>query len=220
LSDGSELLNERVRKLEVELSLPTGFMERLKDEDDWSFIIKAHALLEALLTHLIVTVLDREELRNPIASLNVVGSRTGKVVFAVALGALGDSEARFIQRLTGLRNRLVHDVSKVSFSLTDYVEKLEDGQCREFVKEVAYPFLQMKSDDAELLGALKTLTLKLPKFMIWSSMSIAAHVLFATKDAYAEKITDSQLLATMLTALKTSAREHKPDRPPPRTPPL
>jgi len=37
--------------LEKELELPHRFIFRLTEEDDWSFIIKTHALIEAALTN-------------------------------------------------------------------------------------------------------------------------------------------------------------------------
>ena len=37
--------------LESELNLPPQFLERLRLEDDWSFVIKTHALVEAAVSH-------------------------------------------------------------------------------------------------------------------------------------------------------------------------
>jgi hypothetical protein len=39
-------ITERLAELEATLGLPAGFILRLREEDDWSFVIKAHALLE------------------------------------------------------------------------------------------------------------------------------------------------------------------------------
>src|SRR6187551_2310931 len=40
--------------IEQQLGLPVGFLRELYDRgDDWSFVIKAHAFLEAALTHLL-----------------------------------------------------------------------------------------------------------------------------------------------------------------------
>ncbi len=44
--------------LEQNLNLPSGFLERLVEEDDWSFLIKSHAVVEAALTHLITSRAD------------------------------------------------------------------------------------------------------------------------------------------------------------------
>jgi len=40
---------------ETELGLPDGFLQRLRNsDDDWSFIIKVHALMEASVSYLLV----------------------------------------------------------------------------------------------------------------------------------------------------------------------
>lgn len=48
---------EAVEELVKELGLPEGFYAELLGEDDWSFIIKLHALMEAAVTGLIVAAL-------------------------------------------------------------------------------------------------------------------------------------------------------------------
>ena len=44
---GTELLND-VSKVNIEIDLPANFLIELKDNDDWSFIIKTHAYLETI----------------------------------------------------------------------------------------------------------------------------------------------------------------------------
>jgi len=49
-----------LEELETRLCLPMGFCEGLRREDDWSFIIKLHALLEAALTALLAAKIGQE----------------------------------------------------------------------------------------------------------------------------------------------------------------
>ena len=53
-----------VRQLEENLQLPVGFFESLVQEDDWCFITKLHALIEAAVTHLLVETVDRPSLQD------------------------------------------------------------------------------------------------------------------------------------------------------------
>ena len=51
-----------VRTLGTDIGLPIGFLEGLRAEDDWSFIIKVHALIEAAVSHLLCSVLGKATL--------------------------------------------------------------------------------------------------------------------------------------------------------------
>jgi hypothetical protein len=44
---------ESLEALELDLGLPKGFCVKLIEEDDWSFVIKLHALLENAVSELI-----------------------------------------------------------------------------------------------------------------------------------------------------------------------
>ena len=88
----------------------------LKSGDDWTFVIKVHALLETALTHLLVSELERQELTEIFANIEMSNARTGKVAFAKELGLLGVVGRRFVRKFSELRNDLVHDVRNTSFS--------------------------------------------------------------------------------------------------------
>jgi hypothetical protein len=106
---------ENVR-LETALGLPTGFIEHLVEEDDWSFVVKAHALLEACATELLVRSSD-SRLTPIFKSMQLGGGRASKMEFVRALGLLDDPAISFVRWLGELRNRIVHDVRHVGFSL-------------------------------------------------------------------------------------------------------
>jgi hypothetical protein len=75
--------------LENEIGLPAGFCERLREEgDDWSFVIKLHALFEAALTQMLTSQLGFPELNPVIAHIDMGHRRTGKIEFAKVLGLL------------------------------------------------------------------------------------------------------------------------------------
>ena len=53
---------EKAKSLERELSLKEDFLIKLKDEDDWSFIIKLHTFIEAAVSHLLSKALGHDKL--------------------------------------------------------------------------------------------------------------------------------------------------------------
>ena len=96
-----------VREFEPELGVPAGFFERLYNEDDWSFVIKLHALIEAAATKVLVECLNKPELRDYVARAPLSGAENGKLPMMKALG-IGDSQFRgFIRKLSELRNQLL-----------------------------------------------------------------------------------------------------------------
>lgn len=103
-----------VKALEAEIGVAAGFLESLlNDGDDWSFIIKVHALAEAALTDLVTAAVGREELRDLFASLSMGDTRRGKVAVANRLRLLETGGVVFLRALGRIRNQFVHDVKNV-----------------------------------------------------------------------------------------------------------
>src|SRR5215218_5785634 len=90
-------------KLEQLLELPPDFIEGLLSEDDWSYVVKVHALLEAALTHLVIQAND-PRLADVFRKLPLGGRRTGKQAFARALDLLDNASLDLIERVSELRN--------------------------------------------------------------------------------------------------------------------
>ena len=106
---------ERVLK---DMNLPGSFLvDLLREPHDWSFIIKLHALVEGVSTHLLIADLGDERLREPISHLEMSNSRTGKVAFLKALELIESDDRSFISSLSELRNQLVHGIANIEFSL-------------------------------------------------------------------------------------------------------
>ena len=125
-------------EIEKELGLPAGFLFALYGEDDWSFIIKSHAVIEAWVSVELTRALKDNRLTPVFESLELSTADTGKLAFAKALGLLTDRQRRFIRRLSELRNRLVHNIRNVSFELRDYVQHLDTNQLKSFVEAVTH----------------------------------------------------------------------------------
>lgn len=130
---------EIVAQLERQLNVPPGLFYKLKDEDDWSFIIKVHALLETALNHLVTNSLNRPELMPVIERINLDG-QAGKLAFATQLGLLGPEHLAFLRLLSSFRNKVAHKIQYVAFSFQDHVHDLDEKQFREFaIKALLLP---------------------------------------------------------------------------------
>jgi hypothetical protein len=121
-----------ITDLEHRLGLPRGFFRRLVDEDDWSFIIKLHALFEAACTHMLVFHFQEPNLEGVLSRIELSNKTTGKVAFLGKLGLLSKYRRRYISALSELRNNLVHDVRQSAFNLDTWVSTLADADLKQF----------------------------------------------------------------------------------------
>lgn len=114
---------DAVQELERTLGLPVNFYTNLKNEDDWSFIVKLHSLFEATVSELVVSALGKGELSEIVSYLELSNKRTGKMAFVKALDLMEEDFRRYISSLSELRNEFAHNVSNVSLSLKEYVQR-------------------------------------------------------------------------------------------------
>ena len=123
--------------LETRFGLPHGFIIGLTREDDWSFIIKAHALVEAAITNQLSASID-SRLTPVFGQLELSDARKGKIAFTKALGLVDNSERKFIGFLSKLRNELVHNIRKVTFSIDTHFASLDPNQRSVFIEAVTF----------------------------------------------------------------------------------
>lgn len=135
-----------VNRFAVELGLEEGFFRSLLEEDDWSFVIKLHALVEAAVAHLLAETCGRPELLPVFSRMAMGGSRTGKLAFGKVLDCLDDYDLAFIAALSEVRNRMVHSVRDAALTLDQYVAELDKGQFETFRRRVG------PADDPLTLG--------------------------------------------------------------------
>lgn len=112
--------DESLEALEIDLGLPKGFCTRLIEEDDWSFVIKLHALLENALSELITRALQRKELSDIFSRLEMSNTKTGKIAFVQALRLLPAGHILFVRKLSELRNAIAHKIQNTSINLVEY----------------------------------------------------------------------------------------------------
>ena len=138
MTDTQAVIDESVRELIAEIGLPTEFLPGLKVDSDWSFIIKLHALIEAAVTHALVVRSGKDETSEVFANLELSNARTGKLAFSKVFLDLESEDRRFIRSFSELRNSLIHDIRKVSFTLSGYFSGLPIEKQRSFVRDFGY----------------------------------------------------------------------------------
>src|SRR5437660_10922429 len=133
-----ELL-EDLSSLEKLLGLPSGFFLLLLKEDDWSFIIKTHALVESGMTRLLEVATTPTIPAAFVETLALTG-RHSKLELLQLLDCLDPADAKFVRGLSEIRNLLVHNVTHVHFVLRNYVANLPDQDIQAFMTRACYVF--------------------------------------------------------------------------------
>jgi hypothetical protein len=111
---------ELTRWVRENAGLPESFLTDLLDEDDWSFVIKAHALMEMVMNRTLSIVLGKPQLDEIISFLDTSEQRRGKVAFLRALEVFQSHDKNFVRWFSDLRNDIAHDVSNVSFTFEEW----------------------------------------------------------------------------------------------------
>jgi hypothetical protein len=156
--------------------LSAGFLEQLQLEDDWSFVVKIHALVEAAVTHALVARTGLTTAEDFFANLELSGSRVGKLVLTKALDLLRSDERRFVHSLSELRNFFVHDVKNVGVDLKQYFGALSKDKRKHLA--VAFCYVNLDKLDSEVTDdeAIARLNDE-PKRAIWSTAVFIVAVL-------------------------------------------
>ncbi|EOU2464777.1 hypothetical protein ACNTOD_003771 [Vibrio navarrensis] len=127
---------ENISELEAKLDVPANFILNLAGEDDWSFVIKLNALFEAAATQALVGRLGCLELEDSLSYIDFGNSKFGKVALLKKLGCISSLEAKFLQMLFELRNKLAHNIRFVNFTFESHLSSMDANQIKSFVNAV------------------------------------------------------------------------------------
>ena len=94
---------------------PKEAIEKLASDDDWTFLIKIHALIEAALNALILTQVDIR-LEPFVKQLEMGKIETGKLAWIKALELLPKHCLDFVRVISPWRNKAAHDIRHSGFS--------------------------------------------------------------------------------------------------------
>lgn len=120
-------------------NLPQSFFGNLETDNDWSFVIKVHALVEMALNMLITGAIG-QKLNDIVARLDTGDRRYGKLAFVKELELLPSEARKFVRQLGELRNELAHDVRKVDFSLANWIAHLPKAELDNFLNSLNFDF--------------------------------------------------------------------------------
>ncbi len=176
--------NEEILAIEEAFDLPPGFVVSLKDENDWSLIIKSHALIESACSEMLCHHFGKYELTDIFSNLEMSNKKCGKIAFISALGLLSKAERKFISELSELRNLIVHNASNVTFSLKDHLNGLSIEKRKKTISA-----LNIRLESISIQGKVMTpdnISLERPSLVIWTSLltcllSIYAQDVFGIK---------------------------------------
>ena len=180
--DQIESIEQAITRLEEDLSISSGFLTRLQDEDDWSFVIKSHAVLEAALSHLLSQALTEPSLHSVFANLETSNTRSGKLAFLKQLDLLNEDARRFIRSFSELRNNLVHDIGQVGFNFRDHLSSLDKQKTDAFVRSFGYFANGETFEQGAKEFNTREFMLKNPKKGAWYSVMALCAVIYMTKD--------------------------------------
>lgn len=121
------LLKGMVDNTEVSFNIPKGTLTNIFDEDDWSFIMKVHSLLELALTDSLNNSVPYCDLGNEFSNLPLSQHKIGKIYFAEKLNLISREQRIFIEKFSNIRNMLIHDIKKLRLTLKDYYKKIQES---------------------------------------------------------------------------------------------
>ena len=167
-------MSKEVSELESLLGVPNGFYEGLLKEDDWSFIIKLSAVFEAAGTQALAAKLQHKEIEDSFAQLDQAHPKYGKVALMYKLNIINQEQQKFLLKLAELRNKLVHNISEISFNLETYMSGFDSNQRKSISKIFGHGIHE--TFQIQGISCNRTdFTIENPKWVIW----LTANEIFA-----------------------------------------
>ena len=158
------LANEQLEEMEKHLCAPPGALSTLAAQDDWSFVIKCHALVEGAVSGMLSNALD-SRLDKIFQRLELGHATTGKLQFAKALDLMTPGQRGFIMKLSEIRNLLAHDLKHLAFTIPSYVAGFPNDKKRdEFFSALCFDL------EGEKLAEWKAVVTSNPKAGILSAV--------------------------------------------------
>lgn len=157
-----------IHAFENAFGLPKGFIDSLQNDNDWSLIVKSHALIESASSNLLTHYFGKKELGDLFSQLEMSNKKYGKAAFISALRLLDKKERAFISILSELRNVVAHDISNVNISLVDYLQSLSPDKRKSYLKTLNIWLTSITVNGIDYKG--DDLILRFPKQVLWSSL--------------------------------------------------
>lgn len=179
-------LDNGIIDLQNKIGLPKDFFKNLLDENDWSFVIKLHALIEGICSNLLVFHFNEPNLEKIFSRLEMSDASTGKLAFLLDTKLIDKIQCKYISSLSQFRNKLVHDVKNYDVNLKEMIKNYDSNQIksyaiafspfetqvREFNKlDVPQPNLSKELEKQINIGNIISRFTNNPKLHIWTGAS-------------------------------------------------
>lgn len=151
---------QQINKITTDLGLPADFVDRLFDEDDWSFIIKGSALLESAVIYLLAKKLGNKALEDPFMKIDM----SQRIEFLSALDLLTKDDRRMLRKFTKFRNSLAHDPKNTNFKFSEYFMK-QDNRAN-FIADFTY-HIPDRLDYGKKQLSREDVAVQYPKQTLW-----------------------------------------------------
>nr|CDQ34780.1 hypothetical protein BN993_04246 [Virgibacillus halodenitrificans] len=168
--DAERLLRDAKSGLLDGLDSRFDLLKKLLREDDWSFVIKSHALIESVVTESIVNRVDESSLQSVVRRIPLSDSQYGKLTIAKELNLLTQGQRSFIRFLSQLRNELVHKVENIEFEFIPYIEAMNKSQRKTWRSAITW----FEPESSYWLSA----SVEQPKIAVWMSVFLIATLSF------------------------------------------
>ncbi len=158
-----DVFDNSIKEISEKLNIQPAFFYFLHKEDEWTFIIKIHCILESLLSWIIPEHLKDKRFIDYCKKLGMMK----KIQLVTALDIF-KNEAKIINGinfLSELRNTLTHDVTNINFSFSDYFKNNPEKK-KVFIKIFSYYWKPKVHIKEEILTREEFVKLN-PKIAIW-----------------------------------------------------
>lgn len=159
-----ELIKHSLTSTTEEVKEKTKFMLSLLHTDDWSMIIKSHALIEMIVTELIIAQTEEAKLKPFIERLPLSDNQTGKLKIVKDYNLLTNEQCAFIKKLSELRNLIVHKFENVNFNLKNHVDSFDTNQKKSWGKAITW-----HTDDQKTKKEWEQISITQPSLGLWFS---------------------------------------------------
>lgn len=110
----------------------------LVKKDQWTFIVKSHAIIEATIGDLVIALLGNQPLEQFVRKLPLHGEQGSKLALIRNYDCLEKEHITFLKEISELRNKLVHNTSNFDFDFNRYIADFDKNQRRSWRSKVLW----------------------------------------------------------------------------------
>jgi len=163
----AEKINEEsLEEINKDYSEKLDFLKKLLTDDDWSFIIKSHSLIESLVTELIINKIDEKKLKRVIERIPLHGEIVSKISISKTYELIPADQIKFLKNISEIRNNIVHKFENINFTFEKYLSNLDKNQKKNWKNSLVW-----KGMNEQFKEKIKQVAFQSPKTAIWLTIS-------------------------------------------------